>query len=137
MYYKESDSSKFNPSNMIVHITQNTTFPYSITVNTKSHILILFKYGKLFKTFPIAVGKSSTPTPRGHYKIVNKAVNPGGPYGVRWLGLNIPDGGYGIHGTNNNSSIGNSVSHGCIRMFNKDVVVLYNLVQPGTSVDII
>ena len=39
---------------------------------------------------------------------------PGNPLGTRWMGLSAP--GVGIHGTNNPSSIGYSVSHGCIRM---------------------
>lgn len=78
-----------------------------------------------------------TETPKGSYKIINKAVNPGGVYGAKWLGLNIPGGGYGIHGTNNPSSIGKNVSRGCIRMYNRDVIALFNLVPVGTPVKII
>ncbi|KQB76707.1 hypothetical protein AK964_21985, partial [Clostridium butyricum] len=84
-----------------------------------------------------AVGKPSTPTPKGTFKIINRAVNPGGPFGARWLGLNIPYGDYGIHGTNNPSSIGKSVSNGCIRMFNNQVIELSNLVPIGTTVTIV
>ena len=47
--------------------------------------------------------------------------------------LEIGDG-YLIHGTNEESSIGDAVSHGCIRMFNEDVLRLYELVPVGTSV---
>jgi lipoprotein-anchoring transpeptidase ErfK/SrfK len=63
---------------------------------------------------------------------VNKAMNPGGPFGARWLGLNAPNGDYGIHGTNNPSSIGKDISNGCIRIYNNNVIELYNLVQIGT-----
>ncbi|QZY57554.1 L,D-transpeptidase [Crassaminicella profunda] len=108
---------------------------YSITINTNSRILTLFRNGQWFKSYPVAIGKPSTPTPKGTFKIINKAVNPGGPFGVRWMGLSKPH--YGIHGTNNPSSIGKAVSHGCIRMYNKDVIELYNLVPIGTSVKII
>jgi lipoprotein-anchoring transpeptidase ErfK/SrfK len=108
---------------------------YSITVNTKEKHLYLIRNGKIFRSYPIALGKMLTPTPRGTYKIINKAINPGGPYGVRWLGLNRK--GYGIHGTNNPSSIGKNVSHGCIRMYNKDVLELSNLVPIGTTVKIV
>lgn len=111
--------------------------PYSITVNRGTHTLILNKNNAVYKQYPVAVGKASTPTPSGNYKIINKYLNPGGPFGVRWLGLNVPGGGYGIHGTNNPSSIGKSISHGCIRMQNKDVTELYNLVPIGTPVNII
>ena len=83
----------------------------------------------------MAVGKGSTPTPKGTFRIINKQLNPGGPYGARWMGLNSP--GVGIHGTNNPSSIGGPVSHGCIRMFNRDVIELSRLVPIGTRVTIV
>ena len=81
------------------------------------------------------VGKPSTPTPTGTFTIINRAVEPGGPFGARWLGLSKR--GYGIHGTNNPSSIGNAVSNGCVRMHNKDVIELANLVPIGTTVKIV
>ncbi len=87
--------------------------------------------------YPVAIGKPSTPTPTGAYKIMTKIVNPGGILGTRWLGLDIPNGPYGIHGTNNPSSIGQEISNGCIRMFNQDVEALFELVRIGTVVTII
>lgn len=110
---------------------------YQITVNTKNHTLTLLKDNKAFKTYKIAVGKASTPTPKGTFKIVNRAINPGGPFGARWLGLDAPNGDYGIHGTNNPSSIGKNVSNGCIRMYNKDVIELAGIVPMGTIVKIV
>ena len=110
---------------------------YSITVNTDAHTLTLFKNRTIYKVYPVAVGKPATPTPKGTYKIINRAVNPGGPFGVRWLGLNVPFGDYGIHGTNNPASIGKSVSNGCIRLYNNQVLELSNLVPIGTEVQII
>lgn len=47
--------------------------------------------------------------------------------------LKMPDG-YAIHGTNNPSSIGQAVSHGCIRMLNEDIESLYPMVPVGTMV---
>ncbi|WP_434296148.1 L,D-transpeptidase [Clostridium sporogenes] len=110
---------------------------YRIVINTKAHTLTLFRDNNVYKTYKVAVGKPSTPTPKGTFKIVNRAINPGGPFGARWLGLNIPYGDYGIHGTNNPSSIGKSVSNGCIRMFNNQVIELSNLVPIGTTVTIV
>lgn len=110
---------------------------YSITINTQAHSLTLYRDNKVFKTYRVAVGKPSTPTPKGTFKIVNRAINPGGPFGSRWLGLNAPNGDYGIHGTNNPSSIGKSVSNGCIRMYNNQVIELSNLVPIGTTVKIV
>ena len=112
--------------------------PYTININVNTHTLTLFNNNKkIFKSYKIAVGKPSTPTPKGTFKIINKAMNPGGPFGVRWLGLNAPNGDYGIHGNNNPSSIGKNISNGCIRMYNNDVVELSRLVPIGTQVTII
>ncbi|ABS42612.1 L,D-transpeptidase [Clostridium botulinum] len=110
---------------------------YHIIINTQAHTLTLFKDNNVYKTYKVAVGKPSTPTPKGTFKIINRAINPGGPFGARWLGLNIPYGDYGIHGTNNPSSIGKSVSNGCIRMFNNQVIELSNIVPIGTTVTIV
>lgn len=86
------------------------------------------------KTYQCAVGKYATPTPLGSYSVVNKVVNPGGMLGTRWMGLNIPDGNYGIHGTNNPASIGQFISNGCIRMYNSDVEELFPKINIGTPV---
>lgn len=110
---------------------------YSITINTSTRTLHLFLDGKWIKSFPVAVGKSSTPTPKGTFKIKNKAVDPGGPFGVRWMGLTAPGGSYGIHGTNNPASIGKAVSHGCVRMYNKDIMEIFPLIPVGTTVKIV
>lgn len=88
-------------------------------------------------TYPVAIGKPSTPSPIGNWVIVQKTVNPGGPFGARWMRLSVPWGGYGIHGTNNPNSIGRAVSHGCIRMYNKDVIKIYDLTPIGTPVNIV
>ena len=109
---------------------------YRIAINARAHTLTLYRNNIVFKTYKVAVGKPSTPTPKGTFRIINRAINPGGPFGARWLGLNAPNGDYGIHGTNNPSSIGKDVSNGCIRMFNPDVIELSSLVGIGTEVRI-
>jgi lipoprotein-anchoring transpeptidase ErfK/SrfK len=81
-----------------------------------------------------SVCKPSPPTPRGNFKIVNRAVNPGGPFGARWLGLSAPGGDYGIHGTNNPSYIEKAVSNGCVRAYNNNIIEIANLVSIGTPV---
>lgn len=103
-----------------------------IDVSTAHHHLKLFNGNKLIKSYPIAVGKILSLTPFGTYAIINKQNNPGGPFGVLWMGLSKPH--YGIHGTNNPSSIGKNVSHGRIRMFNHDVLELSSKVPIGTKV---
>ena len=57
---------------------------------------------------------------------------PNNPMGAAVLGLNR--GNYAIHGTNDPSSIGRFVSHGCIRMYNQDILELYRMVPAGAPV---
>jgi L,D-transpeptidase ErfK/SrfK len=111
----------------------NTAYNTTISINVDKRKLY-FQSPQLTKTFPVAVGKPSTPTPPGNWTIVQKALNPGGPFGARWMRLSIPWGGYGIHGTNNPKSIGKAYSHGCIRLHNKDVIQIYDLTPLGTPV---
>ena len=58
--------------------------------------------------------------------------SPHNPMGAAALTLNR--GQYAIHGTNSPGSIGKFVSHGCIRMYNADVMDLYAKVGVGTQV---
>ncbi|MEC0205090.1 L,D-transpeptidase [Paenibacillus lautus] len=107
---------------------------YRIIVDISDFQLHLLDGDIVVRTFPVAIGKMATQTPPGNYTIVNKQPNPGGPFGAYWLGLSKPH--YGIHGTNDPSSIGRSVSHGCIRMYNEDVMELASLVPIHTRVTI-
>jgi lipoprotein-anchoring transpeptidase ErfK/SrfK len=63
-------------------------------------------------------------------------VIPGGssrnPMGAAALVLDR--GQYAIHGTNSPGSIGHFVSYGCIRMYNADIMDLFDRVSVGTSV---
>ncbi|WP_453991854.1 L,D-transpeptidase family protein [Bacillus nitroreducens] len=108
------------------------TLPYQIEVSVGGRWLQLQKNGAVQKQYPIAVGRMLHATPVGNYIIINKAPNPGGPFGSMWMSLSKEH--YGIHGTNDPSSIGKSVSRGCIRMYNKDVEELASLIPIGTPV---
>lgn len=109
----------------------------AITIDLQSRRLFFFHSLEASRTYPVAIGKRSTPSPPGNWTIVQKAVNPGGPFGARWMCLSVPWGGYGIHGTNNPRSIGRMASHGCIRMYNRDVIAIYDQTPLGTPVYII
>lgn len=69
----------------------------------------------------------------------NIVVPPYGTTARRYMGvlgtrrLELGDG-YGIHGTDQPESIGQSVSHGCVRMRNEDIERLYPMVAVGTPV---
>jgi len=104
-----------------------------VDLNDSKLYLLTKDTNKLVKTYPISGGKRSTPSPIGTWTIINKGQWDKG-FGTRWMGLNVPWGQYGLHGTNKPLSIGGPYSLGCIRMINKDVEELYKLVGNGTTV---
>lgn len=121
-----------------------------IMINLPSYTLEYYENNNLVKKYPIAIGKPSTPTPRGLYKIQDKEVNPcwyppdkkgytvpsgpDNPLGYRWMGFEFN---YGIHGTNAPWSIGSAVSNGCVRMYEEDVEELFDHIQYNTPVSIV
>lgn len=107
---------------------------FEIMIDLTESMLYLFKDGEIVKKYVIAQGKPSTPSPIGVWEIVSKARSWGSGFGTRWMGLNVPWGTYGIHGTNKPGSIGQRASHGCFRMRNKDVKELYDMVPYKTKV---
>lgn len=109
--------------------------PIEIIVNVGAKRLTVYRNGILFREYIVATGKPETPTPIGVFEVVNKEIDPGGPYGTRWLGLSAR--GYGIHGTNNPASIGTAASNGCIRMYNEDIEALFDITVVGTPVRIL
>lgn len=106
----------------------------ALLVDTRQRRLTLLVNGFPYKSWPVAVGKPESPSPPGRWRVVQKSRDWGRGFGTRWLGLNVPWGIYGIHGTNKPWSIGRRASGGCIRMRNRDVEELYELVPPGTVV---
>ncbi|WP_229263560.1 L,D-transpeptidase [Cohnella cholangitidis] len=128
-----------------------TKYEQFILIDKSSNKLYFYEEGKLVKSFPVATGKKPSYTPEGlftiHEKIKNrpyykekiKGGDPKNPLGDRWLGLEVTRNGktsyaYGIHGNNNEKSIGKYVSAGCIRMHNKEVRWLYDQIKVNTPV---
>ncbi|MFX4260604.1 L,D-transpeptidase family protein [Pelotomaculum propionicicum] len=109
----------------------------SIIIDMDNLTLTIFNGGEPYKKYPVAMGKYETPTPVGNWEILSMNTDPPDVMGTRWMGLNIPYGQYGIHGTNNPHSIGSFASHGCIRMFNNDAEEIYRMVTASTPVIII
>ena len=116
-----------------------------IIISIADRQLAVIDHGQVLKTYPIAVGAHGTPSPDGDFVIINHAKDPvyrhgdkeiapgkDNPLGTRWMGLSLK--GYGIHGTNVQSSVGKAISHGCFRMRKQDVEELYTLVQVGDTV---
>ena len=118
-----------------------------IVISIPDRRLAVIESGRIVKVYATAVGAISTPSPSGSYRIIQRVSNPAwytkgrivppgksNPLGTRWLGLSVK--GYGIHGTNNPASIGHNSSHGCIRMHNRDVEELFELVAIGDAVEL-
>ncbi|BCJ86193.1 L,D-transpeptidase [Effusibacillus dendaii] len=120
-----------------------------IVIDKSQHRLTYYTFSIPVRTFSIATGKTGSETPEGMFPVVMlvkqpwylKKNIPGGdpknPLGSRWIGLQVGDtdgSKYGIHGTNDPTSIGKDRSEGCIRMKNEDVNWLYQHVQLGTWV---
>jgi len=118
-----------------------------VVVSVPHRKLALIEDGKVKKVFPVAVGATLTPSPTGSFEVKTLVVKPtyyhpgkvipagaDNPLGTRWIGLSTK--GYGIHGTNVESSIGKAASHGCIRMHRKDLEELFTAMQVGDHVEI-
>ena len=132
--YAKTAATPHHVSLLLTAPLARTKDSLEIRIDTKRPILMLYRNGSLYKRYDVALGKPATPSPVGEWKIVDKQRNWGGGFGTRWLGLNVPWGTYGIHGTNRPDLIGKYVSNGCIRMRNADVEQLYELVPVGTPV---
>ncbi len=118
-----------------------------VIVSIPDRKLALIEDGVVMSIYTVAVGKASTPSPAGDFKVVVRVVNPtyyhkgqvvpagkDNPVGTRWIGLSQK--GYGIHGTNAPRSIGKAASHGCIRMAQTDLEELFEILRPGDAVSI-
>jgi lipoprotein-anchoring transpeptidase ErfK/SrfK len=126
-----------------------------IVIRRGSNTLTLFQGRDVVRTFGVATGQASYPTPLGQFEIADMQYNPwwypppspwaeglkpippgpGNPLGTRWMGLSAW--GVGIHGTPDAASIGYSASHGCIRMYVPDAEWLFDHVTIGTPVFIV
>jgi hypothetical protein len=118
-----------------------------IVISLRDCKLALIKEDQVIKIWDAAVGAKSTPSPSGNFVIANRLSKPyyyhpgkvipsgpSNPLGTRWLGLSLK--GFGIHGTNAPKSIGKKASHGCIRMRNRDIEELFEMVKAGDAVEI-
>lgn len=134
-------------ANAVSSAPVNTADGQVIVVSLKDRELALVDHGEVKAIYPVAVGKASTPSPTGTFTIINHVKDPTyyrpgvvippgrwNPVGNRWMGLSVK--GYGIHGTDVQSSVGKAVSHGCIRLRKHDIEALFAQVNVGTRVEI-
>jgi lipoprotein-anchoring transpeptidase ErfK/SrfK len=116
-----------------------------IEVDLSGRRLTLFRNGKRVLTTTAGIGAEGTPTPTGVY-YVNQRLRPdrpSGSYGPGAVGISAfsptltywaQGGPVAIHGTNDPSSVGRSASHGCIRVQNPVLRLLFRAARPGTPV---
>jgi lipoprotein-anchoring transpeptidase ErfK/SrfK len=119
---------------------------YPVQVQFSSHRLTVFDAGRAIIIAPVGVGRSVLPTPTGTYYIVDllRQPDPNGEYGPFAFGLSAfsdvlqsfggGPGEIGLHGTNDPSSVGANVSHGCLRVTNAMITELAGLLPLGTPV---
>ncbi len=124
-----------------------TNNPFRIEIDRASYSLRVFNRNSLWLETEVAIGNGDTPTPVGDFYLLELLApsNPNGPYGPYAFGLSgfsevlESFGGadtaiIGLHGTNDPSSLGTDVSHGCIRMENSIIEQLAVSVPLGTPV---
>lgn len=105
-----------------------------IWIDIPQKSLTLYEGTEVKKRYAVATGTGDTPSPIGTFQITSRFSGDLGGFGTRFLGLNVPWGQFGIHGTNKPGSIGSNASHGCIRMYVRDSEELYGLVPNGAKV---
>lgn len=122
--------------------------PFRIVVALSAHKLTVLEGTIVVYTGPAATGAPQTPTPTGHYyiRVLLKTTDPSSVYGPFAYGLSAHsdaltqfaggDAEIGVHGNNDASVLGQSVTHGCVRMDNGEITKLATILPLGTPVDI-
>lgn len=123
-----------------------TEVNYSLEVSTADKTLKLYRADKLMETFSVATGTGGTPTPKGTFYLTEliTPTNEGyGPfaYGISAFSEKLTSfgggpGQIGLHGTDNEASLGQAVSYGCIRLSNPNITKLSALLPLGTPIEI-
>jgi lipoprotein-anchoring transpeptidase ErfK/SrfK len=147
----------------VVPLPAATTAAATATSNRKivlelgKRTISLWEGSKVLGKWPVAIGDSATPTPKGLFSIRNKVINPqyqstktgknnptigaNGPLGDRWIGFHATSKDqFGIHGTPPAWAWavhqGAAVTHGCVRMLGTHVRALFDQVDVGTPVEV-
>ncbi|ODH02655.1 hypothetical protein A4S05_23285 [Nostoc sp. KVJ20] len=121
-----------------------------VVVDLSDRRTYVYAGDEVIASYPIAIGKKGWETPTGSFQIIHMRHYPiwrhpitgkvfeagtDSPLGDRWIGF-WTDGRneIGFHGTPEIDLVGTAVSHGCLRMRNSDVRLLYDQVSLGTAV---
>lgn len=155
----ETGGAKENPAESKAPADATAASAMAVKVDTKTSMLGVYDADRLVAAYPVTIGSGRTESPVGEWKVkgIAKMPNfrhdekmlkegersddfhmlapgPNNPVGVMWIALNKK--GIGLHGTDDPDSIGRSVSHGCVRLANWDVVRLAMRLKNGVPVTI-
>jgi len=120
--------------------------PFHATVEMQTFTLTVWLGERYAGCFPVGIGRDLT-TPEGNFQVLGKLENPpyhgsdavlapddpNNPLGKRWIDLGNH---IGIHGTTEPSSVGQAESRGCIRLSERDVEDVYDILSVGSTVSI-
>ncbi len=121
-----------------------------LVVDLSDRQVTLYRHDREIARYDVAIGQAGWETPTGIFEIhqmklhpewqnpITKEIIPSGadnPLGDRWIGFYEGEHmSIGFHGTANESLVGSAVSHGCLRMRNRDIRSLYEQVGLGARV---
>jgi lipoprotein-anchoring transpeptidase ErfK/SrfK len=119
----------------------------AVEVDLTARTLTWRQGGEAVLSTSIAIGTAETPTPTGRFYVTDLLDTPdSGGYGPFAIGLSAHsdtlsefgggDGQIGVHGTSDPSSIGQAVSHGCVRVPNDVIAQLATNLPLGTPVTV-
>lgn len=124
----------------------------NLVIKLRERRVYVYRGDRVEKSYAIAIGRRGWETPTGMFKVLHmerdpawehplngQVIPPGpnNPLGARWIGFWTDGRNYiGFHGTPNERLVGQAVSHGCIRMRNRDIEALYEIVKVGTPVTV-
>jgi len=131
--------------------------PFHVRVYRSTFTMDLYLQETFVRSFRVGIGMPGRETPTGLWRVkpggkmispkwtdpdthkTYTAKDPDYPLGSRWIALEGISGeakdrtGFAIHGTKKPEEIGTAGSRGCIRLYNGDAILVYNLLTPGLS----
>lgn len=143
---KEGKSAKFQLEGTITKAKVNEKFR-RIDVDLNAREVRTYENEKLVKSYKVAIGKPSTPTDKGKFKVFHqtKMMDMGCTPAYDYCTKDVPfatfyNGGEAFHGTWWHSDFGNTNasmrSHGCVNMTISDSEEIYYFAQTGTPVHV-
>lgn len=145
------NTSRWMRSLTISNSTESDTV--RLEVQLKQRRVILYYGNTRVRDYPIAIGQSGWETPTGRFRVLHMQERPDwihpltnqlisnedlrNPLGRYWIGFWTDGTNWvGFHGTPKPSSVGQALSHGCLRMHDADIDELYYQVSTGTPVTV-